>query len=73
MIDTPDKDKRAAAAREERLQKHIASQRAIYAAAGVPFDRKEELLIDMAFSAGVEYAAWWLSTGHKEGIDGNLN
>lgn len=71
MTDTTPKTERALVAREERLQQHIAKQRAAYSAAGVPFERKEELLIDMAFAAGVDYILWWLSDGREEAGNGS--
>lgn len=70
MTDTAVTKDRALEAREERLEQHMAQQRAAYAAAGVPFTRREEVLIDMAFAAGVDYILWWLSEGCQEAGNG---
>lgn len=58
------------AKREEWIQRHLDEQRTVYQRAGFPFERQHELLAEMGFTAGVQFATWWLSEGCKESGNG---
>lgn len=60
------RNERLEAAREEFFRRHLSEQQEVYARAGVPFERQHEIVMEMAFCAGIAFATWWLSEGCKE-------